>query len=556
MKRIHFQKSIVEIEELAKEDSSKKTIETIIHELSFRNTARAKKLLDSLSKTAQSDINKKKHEIGKNKPTEDKKLKKSKPSLKKENTSPKQKIIHESVSKKKSIEGQKYEGFDEGSEALISSNNDSLIDSNNSKLKETDSFFQNFCNAIDIEVEEIKKKSQEQVIEITNGSLLESNEEGHIYQFIYKEAFHIKEDIPIIITIGGAETPASIVSFREKKLQISVTENYGKLIGFAQIKIDNSYLLTRLKEKIEEVTSTENKTNFNSHIAKKVLGEEDSLIDIDESIPNEAQLNVQQHQSLKVAAKSEVMYLWGPPGTGKTFTLAKVIDMFYKQGKRILLVSNTNLAVDLLLKSLCKHLKKIQDKHFFNSSVLRFGKIQDKELEDDYGEFINIDKAVEKRAEVLSKERGVLRKEIESIQIHEKKCFELEKKEKEYQVCLNKYNRAEEEINKSYSKQKETDNEVKNIQEYIEILKKEIKKSEGVGTVKRFLTNKRKPEDIKFEIEEEKKHLIDLEADSKKIQIKNKDLENTNKPLEQELNKLHKAIKDVNFDEIKKTLRK
>ena len=447
MERKYFKKGIVEIEEIIKEDSSKKNINAIIHELGFRNTARAKKLLDKLTSSEQPDVKEKKRLIADNK-TEVKNTKKSQPASDKEQTSQKQKIIHEPVNTEISIEGEKFEGFDEASEVLISSNNDTSIDSANSKLKETESFFQNFCDAIDIEVEEIKKKSLEQVIEITNGSLLESNEEGHIYQFLYKEAFNIREDIPVIITIGGAETSATIVSFRDKKLQISVPENYGKLIGFAQIKIDNSYLLTRLKEKIEEVTSGEDKTNFNSHMAKKVLGEEDSFIGIDETIPNESQLNKEQHQSLKVAAKSEVMYLWGPPGTGKTFTLAKVIDMFYKQNKRILLVSNTNLAVDLLLKSLCKHLKKIQDKNFLNSSVLRFGKIQDTELENSYGEFINIDKAVEKRGEVLSKERDVLRSEIESIKINEKKWLELETKEKEHQVCLAKFNRAEEVINK------------------------------------------------------------------------------------------------------------
>ena len=555
MERKYFRKGIVEIEELAEEDSTKKTIKAIIHELGFRKTPRAKKLLDKLTKSEQPIVKEKKRAITHNNATDVKSIKKSKLTSEKEKTSKKQKIIHEPVSSEISIEGEKFEGFDEASEVLISSNNDILIDSASSKLKETESFFQNFCDAIDIEVEEIKKKSQEQVIEITNGSLLESNEEGHIYQFPYKEAFNIREDIPVIITIGGTETSATIVSFREKKLQISVSENYGKLIGFAQIKIDNSYLLTRLKEKIEEVTSTEDKTNFNSHMAKKVLGEEDSFIGIDETILNEAQLNKEQHQSLKVAAKSEVMYLWGPPGTGKTFTLAKVIDMFYKQSKRILLVSNTNLAVDLLLKSLCKHLIKIKDKNFLNSSVLRFGKIQDPELEDEYGEFINIDKAVEKRAKALSQERDELRREIESIQIHEKKWLELEKTEKEYQVCLTKFNRAEEVINKSYSKHKETNNESISIQERIETLKNEIKKSEGIGTIKRFLTNKRKPEDIKFEIEEKKKQLVELEAGSKKLQIKHKELESINKPLEQELKKLHKAIKDVNFKEIKKDLK-
>jgi uncharacterized protein YbaR (Trm112 family) len=270
MERKYFKKGIVEIEEIVKEDSSKKNINAIIHELGFRNTARAKKLLDKLTSSEQPDVKEKKRLIADNK-TEVKNTKKSQPASDKEQTSQKQKIIHEPVNTEISIEGEKFEGFDEASEVLISSNNDTSIDSANSKLKETESFFQNFCDAIDIEVEEIKKKSLEQVIEITNGSLLESNEEGHIYQFLYKEAFNIREDIPVIITIGGAETSATIVSFRDKKLQISVPENYGKLIGFAQIKIDNSYLLTRLKEKIEEVTSGEDKTNFNSHMAKKYL---------------------------------------------------------------------------------------------------------------------------------------------------------------------------------------------------------------------------------------------------------------------------------------------
>ena len=64
----------------------------------------------------------------------------------KHNLEQKQKIIHEPVNTETSIEGEKFEGFDEASEVLISSNNDTSIDSANSKLKETESFFQNFCD--------------------------------------------------------------------------------------------------------------------------------------------------------------------------------------------------------------------------------------------------------------------------------------------------------------------------------------------------------------------------------------------------------------------------
>ena len=67
MERKYFKKGIVEIEEIVKEDSSKKNINAIIHELGFRNTARAKKLLDKLTSSEQPDVKEKKRLIADNK---------------------------------------------------------------------------------------------------------------------------------------------------------------------------------------------------------------------------------------------------------------------------------------------------------------------------------------------------------------------------------------------------------------------------------------------------------------------------------------------------------
>ena len=69
-----------------------------------------------------------------------------------------------------------------------------------------------------------------------------------------------------------------------QNLKNTIQEYYISLIPLLSLLIDTELihsLLTRLKEKIEEVTSGEDKTNFNSHMAKKVLGEEDSFIGID-----------------------------------------------------------------------------------------------------------------------------------------------------------------------------------------------------------------------------------------------------------------------------------
>ncbi|MFC0108138.1 AAA domain-containing protein [Kibdelosporangium aridum] len=48
--------------------------------------------------------------------------------------------------------------------------------------------------------------------------------------------------------------------------------------------------------------------------------------------------------------------VWGPPGTGKTRVLARAIEDLVKQGKRVLLVSTANVAVDNALKEVIKHL--------------------------------------------------------------------------------------------------------------------------------------------------------------------------------------------------------
>jgi hypothetical protein len=62
-----------------------------------------------------------------------------------------------------------------------------------------------------------------------------------------------------------------------------------------------------------------------------------------------SQLNEQQHGFVDMAAKRGVWWLWGPPGTGKTTTLAHLLKELRSRGLRTLFVSNTNAAVDTAL---------------------------------------------------------------------------------------------------------------------------------------------------------------------------------------------------------------
>lgn len=63
-------------------------------------------------------------------------------------------------------------------------------------------------------------------------------------------------------------------------------------------------------------------------------------------------LDASQQAAVQLCSDSTLAFVWGPPGTGKTITLAGVIEELLAQGKRILLVSTTNAAIDQVLARL------------------------------------------------------------------------------------------------------------------------------------------------------------------------------------------------------------
>lgn len=63
-------------------------------------------------------------------------------------------------------------------------------------------------------------------------------------------------------------------------------------------------------------------------------------------------LNPSQQRAVRLCAESDIAFVWGPPGTGKTQTLAHVIAARLDASERVLLVSTTNAAIDQALAKL------------------------------------------------------------------------------------------------------------------------------------------------------------------------------------------------------------
>lgn len=63
-------------------------------------------------------------------------------------------------------------------------------------------------------------------------------------------------------------------------------------------------------------------------------------------------LDASQRAAVQLCSDSELAFIWGPPGTGKTVTLTHVIEELLAQDQRILLASTTNAAIDQVLAKL------------------------------------------------------------------------------------------------------------------------------------------------------------------------------------------------------------
>lgn len=144
---------------------------------------------------------------------------------------------------------------------------------------------------------------------------------------------------------------AEIISHDEGKGEIVIVfyEDVGE--------IRNCYIKQtafKIYDKISELL-TKNKTKIlHNSIYRGLYDLDNNFIEelSDEENHQLLKLNSSQKQFISNSFKKKITYLWGPPGTGKSQVLAKLVDLNIQREKRVLVVSSTNQAVDSLLDKL------------------------------------------------------------------------------------------------------------------------------------------------------------------------------------------------------------
>lgn len=228
-----------------------------------------------------------------------------------------------------------------------------------------------FRDALEEEIDKIKKSGQSSTL-LFGGRQIESHGADLWYRFNVEYVPSFPADTPCKLVIGKDQFDVTVISYEENSIVISTKTTLPDTIGKARLENGATVLMERLIKCIEENAEKENpagkrmlSSDCGVYPVKKIFEYDDLALNTG---------NTQsQNNAIVSALSSDITYIWGPPGTGKTTVIGQIIDELYKHDRSVLVVSHTNTAVDGAIEKADKTYSKSNQDNDTNYPILRIG---------------------------------------------------------------------------------------------------------------------------------------------------------------------------------------
>jgi hypothetical protein len=213
--------------------------------------------------------------------------------------------------------------------------------------------------ALQIEINHLKKFGQSKVA-LYNGIRLNTEND---FTYYFESIGNLKVPIGsnVILHWGSLAVKGRVLSADGKSLLVILEKMIGEYIAEAYLSHDPWELLEQLQIRFDSIKKNKRKL---SRIVK-LMRPNDATKHPTEELKNHV------HELSLRCKYNPVSFVWGPPGTGKTYTLARVALQRYWKGKRILVLAQSNQAVDVLLTEITTTIK--EKDRFKLGDILRYG---------------------------------------------------------------------------------------------------------------------------------------------------------------------------------------
>lgn len=403
-----------------------------------------------------------------------------------------------------------------------------------------------FVAALDEEIVALKAGRGGGAAKVFNGKLIRKVSNGFVYLFHLENFLATIDDAPAEIEINGQRHPAQILSTQGLEVEVYIENYCGDLIADGKLLINLWYLLELLKKKFLESGNNSEKFKLSNALFSGNNSEFPKVKDNNElrfspSIKNPP--NQAQEKAIKSSFYQPLSIIWGPPGTGKTTTIAKAIEAHLNAGRKVLLVSHANNAVDQALLDVAEQMKNTD--FYNNGELLRLGTPADnlEKFEENY-EMVLIDRIANKLGASLVAEKKQLIEKKNEIQFKINELLavknlvtQVKALTKEWQILERGVRQTDEQLKQVHSKL-----ELLNHSQFVNQIK--LKKSQSAGILQRVLKGLN-PEKIQKEIDKNTITLDSCQRQSKSLESQAVDFQNKYEAKKIEINELKKEGEEV-----------
>ncbi len=208
---------------------------------------------------------------------------------------------------------------------------------------------QSLIDSLKLEIEAQKKYFKNKPLRLFSGKKsAEQNESIFIFQ--HNDLIKIPDNSPADILINGILYNCIVSSVNHNFLCVFLAKDIRKHIDEALLYLKPWLFLENLLEHFNKYSVSENYFKNSFDLINARFSKNPYKIN-----PKYGESDQSQKKAIDLALESSHSYIWGPEGTGKTFTIARIIENLLCLKKRILLVTGNNHALDQVFYSILQH---------------------------------------------------------------------------------------------------------------------------------------------------------------------------------------------------------
>ncbi len=218
--------------------------------------------------------------------------------------------------------------------------------------------FENFIRgcrlAVGNEIDSLKSTGGKRY-KIIDGEKLPSKSGEYLYAFDTDTDLRFPDGTAIKLWFPGNIVTGYVVSCEDFTILIRTMEYIGEMIESVEFTSEQWHLLEALMDRLGEMSPDTDSLAYQVACnGKKQMKKRQSLA-------------CGQNRAFNRATSEPITFIWGPPGTGKTETLANIALEHIKQGRRVLMLSYSNVSVDGAL------LRVARKADFTDGKIIRYG---------------------------------------------------------------------------------------------------------------------------------------------------------------------------------------